>query len=58
MPRSRGWTRGSAYCDATNRDGTGCGNKVATLASGAIIHRKCATHRRIAEREARERRGS
>lgn len=53
---SRGWRRGEAYCEATNRDGTPCGNKVATGESGYIIYRKCAVHRRIQEREARAKR--
>jgi hypothetical protein len=52
MPRS--WRRGYAYCAATNRDGSACGNKVATLPSGATIHRYCATHRRMMERARRE----
>jgi hypothetical protein len=53
-----GWRRGEAFCAATNRDGKPCGNKVATLPSGAVVYRKCAIHRRAAERvrrEARER---
>jgi hypothetical protein len=48
-----GWRVGEAYCDATNKDGTPCGNKVARGASGYIIYRKCALHRRMAERAAR-----
>jgi hypothetical protein len=43
---SRSWKRGYAYCAAKNRDGKSCGNKVATMPSGAIIHRYCWAHRR------------
>lgn len=50
---SRAWQRGVAYCAATNLDGTPCGNKVARGASGYIIHRVCAVHRRAAERKRR-----
>lgn len=46
MPKS--WHRGYAYCEAKNKDGTPCGNKVATLDSGAIIYRYCHVHRKLA----------
>jgi len=52
---SRGWRSGEAYCEAINKDGTRCGNKVARGSSGYIIYRKCALHRRMAEQAHRER---
>lgn len=56
MGRVGGWRRSEAYCDAINQDGTRCGNKVARGESGYIIYRKCALHRRLAARKAREER--
>jgi hypothetical protein len=53
---SRSWKRGYAFCDATNKDGTRCGNKVACMPSGAAIYRKCAVHRRMAEEQRRRER--
>lgn len=47
------WGRGVRYCEATNKDGTPCGNKVACLPSGVIIHRYCGTHRRARARASR-----
>lgn len=56
MSKAYGWRKGTRYCEATNKDGTPCGNLVKTGESGYIIYRKCGVHRRLAEREARERR--
>lgn len=56
MSKALGWRSSSRYCEAINQDGTRCGNLVRTLPSGAIIYRKCAVHRRLDERKAREKR--
>lgn len=46
MPKS--WRRGFAYCAAKNKDGSPCGNKVATMARGVSIYRYCHVHRKRA----------
>lgn len=45
MSRNLSWRSGYNYCEGVNRNGKACGN---TVPKG---FRKCAVHRRLAERE-------
>jgi hypothetical protein len=51
MSKAFSWKSGTRYCEGINRDGSRCGNKVATTASGLIIHRLCHMHRRASEKK-------